>query len=207
MKHHILLAIFLITHLHAADGQRFDLSKRASEIDPRAKEHPEIKFTFTDDKGKPADLQHAVVDTRVPSQGKLVIWLMGHNQGLFERIASYGYHGIQPHYSNGWFAGLTKTQYEDGSGTAIGKVRLEAATGEDFSPLVSIPRPDGMMARSLQLVKWLVKENPDAVSHRRWPWPAVGEGHHERHLARQHHSGPFCHAPEGGPRSHVLRSA
>ncbi len=59
---------------------------------------------------------------------------MGHNQGLFERIASYGYHGIQPHYSNGSFAGLTKTQYEDSSGTAIGKIRFEAATGEDFSP-------------------------------------------------------------------------
>jgi hypothetical protein len=89
-----------------------------------------------------------------------VIWLMAHNQGLFERISSYGYHGIQPHYSNGWFAGLTKSQYEDGSGTAIGKVRLEAATGEDFSPLVSIPKPDGMKERALQFVKWLEKENP-----------------------------------------------
>jgi hypothetical protein len=161
MKHLLITFLILGSQLHAAEGQRFDLSKRASEIDPRAKEHPEIKFTFTDDKGKPADLQHAVVDTRVPSQGKLVIWLMGHNQGLFERISSYGYHGIQPHYSNGWFAGLTKTQYADGSGTAIGKVRLEAATGEDFSPLVNIPKPDGMMDRSLQFVKWLVKENPD----------------------------------------------
>jgi hypothetical protein len=62
-----------------------------------------------------------------------VIWLVGHNQGLFERIASYGYHGIQPHYPNGSFAGLTKTQYADSSGTAIGKIRFEAATGEDFS--------------------------------------------------------------------------
>jgi hypothetical protein len=158
---HLILIILLSSQLSAADAQRFDLSKRASEIDPRAKEHTEIKFSFTDDKGKPADVQHAVVDTRVPSQGKLVIWLMGHNQGLFERISSYGYHGIQPHYSNGWFAGITKTQYEDGSGTVLGKIRLEAATGEDFSPLVNIPKPDGMMERSLQFVKWLAKENPD----------------------------------------------
>jgi hypothetical protein len=157
----ILFTSLLVTHLHAAEIQRFDLSKRASEIDPRAKEHPEIKFTFTDDKGKPADLQHAVVDTRVPSQGKLVIWLMGHNQGLFERISSYGYHGIQPHYSNGWFAGITKAQYEDGSGTVLGNIRLEAATGDDHSPLVNIPKPDGMMERSLQFVKWLVKANPE----------------------------------------------
>ncbi|RFC46154.1 MAG: hypothetical protein DVB28_000158 [Verrucomicrobia bacterium] len=105
LKFLIIGALLLGRHLQAAEPHRYDLTKRASEIDPQAREHPEIKFTFTDDKGKPADLQHAVVDTRVPSQGKLVIWLMGHNQGLFERISSYGYHGIQPHYSNGWFAG------------------------------------------------------------------------------------------------------
>jgi hypothetical protein len=158
-----MLAVTLLLGSHplAAEPQRYDLAKRASEIDPQAREHAEIKFTFTDDKGKPADLQHAAVDTRVPWQGKLVIWLMGHNQSLFDRVASYGYHGIQPHYSNGWFAGVTREQYEDGTGTAIGKIRLEAATGEDHSPLVNIPKPDGMMERSLQFVKWLVKENPD----------------------------------------------
>jgi hypothetical protein len=172
MKHFLIALLILGSQLHAAEGQRFDLSKRASDIDPQAKEHPEIKFTFMDDKGKPADLQHAVVDTRVTSQGKLVIWLMGHNQGLFERISSYGYHGIQPHYSNGWFAGLTKTQYEDGSGTAIGKVRLEAATGEDFSPLVNIPKPDGIMERSLQFVKWLATENPEG----RWEQFITADG-------------------------------
>ena len=161
MKHLFITTFICCSQLSAAEPQRFDLSKRASEIDARAKEHPAIKFTFNDEKGKPADLQHAVVDTRVPSQGKLVIWLMAHNQGLFERISSYGYHGIQPHYSNGWFAGVAKEQYENSDGTVLGKIRLEAATGEDFSPLVDIPKPDGMMERSLQFVKWLAKENPD----------------------------------------------
>jgi hypothetical protein len=154
-------ALLFTFQLQAVEPRRFDFSKRASEIDPQSKEHPEIKFGFTDDKGKPSDLQHAVVDTRVPSQGKLVIWLMGHNQGLFERIASYGYHGIQPHYANGWFAGITKAQQEGGDGTVLGNIRLEAATGEDFSPLVHIPKPDGMMERAFQFVKWLEKENPD----------------------------------------------
>ncbi len=139
--------------------QHYDLSARASEIDSRAKEHPEISFVFNDDKGKPKDLQHAVVDTQVPSQGKLVIWLMGHNQGLFERISGYGLHGIQPHYANGWFSGVSKEALNDG--TSLGKIRLEAATGEDHSPLVEIPKPDGMKERSLQFVKWLVKENPE----------------------------------------------
>ena len=138
--------------------QRYDLSRRASEIDPRAKEHPEIKFVFADAKGKVQDLQHAVVDTRVKPRGQLVIWLMGHNQGLFERISGYGLHGIQVHYANGWFGGLTAKDRDDG--TSLGKIRLEAATGEDFSPLVDIPHPDGMMERALQFVKWLAKEHP-----------------------------------------------
>ena len=161
MKNLIAAALLLCSTLGAAEPKRFDLAKRASEIDSRAKEHPAIKFTFTDEKGKPTDLQHAVVDTRVSLQGKLVIWLMAHNQGLFERISSYGYHGIQPHYSNGWFAGVAKSQYENSDGTVLGKIRLEAATGEDFSPLVDIPKPDGMMERSLQFVRWLAKENPE----------------------------------------------
>ena len=42
----------------------------------------------------------------------------------------------------------------------LGKIRLEAATGEDFSDVVNIPKPDGMMERALQFVKWLAHENP-----------------------------------------------
>jgi hypothetical protein len=138
--------------------QPYELTKRASEIDPRAQEHPELNFVFADKNGKVTDLQHAVVDTRVAPQGKLVIWLMGHNQGLFERISSYGLHGIQVHYANGWF-GLLDPQDRD-DGVSLGRIRLEAATGEDHSPLVEIPRPDGLMERSLQLVKWLAREHP-----------------------------------------------
>jgi hypothetical protein len=148
------------TPANAADqnAKRYDLTKRASEIDPRAREHPEIEFVFTDAKGKIKDLQHAVVDTRVKSQGKLVIWLMGHNGGLFERISGYGLHGIQVSYANGWFGGIKKEQITNDH--ILGDIRLEAATGEDHSPLVNIPFADGMMERSLQFVKWLAKENP-----------------------------------------------
>lgn len=138
---------------------RFDLSVRASKINPRGKEHPELGFVFADAQGKPQDLQHAVVDTRAASRGHLVIWLMGHNQGLFERISGYGLHGIQPHYANRWFSKIDPTARDDG--TTLGKIRLEAATGEDHSPLVTIPKPDGMAERSIQFVKWLAKENPD----------------------------------------------
>src|SRR4051794_99739 len=69
--------------------QRYELSARASQIDPRAKEHPEIDFVFSK-QDKPADTERAMVDTGVKPQGKLVIWLMGYSGPLFERVSSYG---------------------------------------------------------------------------------------------------------------------
>jgi len=149
------VANYLTTHLL----QRFERTARASEIDPAAAEHPEIGFVFADDKGKPQDIEHALVDRRVASRGQLVIWLMGHNQALFDRLASYGLHAIQPHYANRWFGILDAKDRDDG--TSLGKVRLEAATGEDHSPLVVIPQPDGMATRSLRFVQWLARENPE----------------------------------------------
>jgi len=115
--------------------------------------------------GKASDLERAMVDTRVQSEGKLVIWLMGYNPALFERLAGYGLHAIQPHYANGWFGKLSR-QAPAGDDTFLGKIRLEAATGEDFSEVVSIPKPDGMQERAYQLVKWLVKQNPQG----RWEY-------------------------------------
>jgi hypothetical protein len=156
----VALAAFLLPAAAAEPGRRFDLAKRASEIDATAAEHPEIGFTFTDPKtGKPFDLQHAVVDTSVPPQGRLVIWLMDHSPGLFDRIAGYGLHGIQVSYANRWF-GTLKPEVRD-SGDVLGKIRLEAATGEDFSPLVSIPKPDSLRERARQFLLWLDKENPE----------------------------------------------
>ena len=138
--------------------QRYELSARASQVDPRAKEHPEIDFVFTKD-GRPSDLERAAVDTRVAPQGKLVIWLMGYNSALFERLTGYGLHAIQVHYANGWFGKLSRQAPSD-DGKYLGKIRLEAATGQDFSQAVDIPGPDGMQERAIQFVKWLAKENP-----------------------------------------------
>jgi hypothetical protein len=140
--------------------QQYKLRARASEIDSRVKAHPEIGFLFEDGKGKPADFQHASVDTRVKPRGKLVIWMMSHNGQLFDRINSYGLHAIQPHYANKWFS---KCCGEKPVGeNCRGNIRLEAATGMDFSDDVAIPKADGMMERAVQFVKWLDKENPQA---------------------------------------------
>jgi hypothetical protein len=137
-----------------AETSRVVLKARASELDARARPHPEIDFVFEKD-GKPQDVQHASVDTGVKMEGKLVIWLMGHSEGLFERLNRYGLHAIQVHYANKWFGKLKPADR-----MARGKVRLEAATGRDVSDQIDIPEPDGMMARAHQFVKWLAKEHP-----------------------------------------------
>jgi len=143
-----------------AKPQHYQLTARASRIDRRVRAHPEIGFLIDTPDGKPADLQHASVDTRIKPRGKLVIWLMSHNRQLFDRINSYGLHAIQVHYANRWFSVCCR---ENPVGEHCrGNIRLEAATGQDFSDDVNIPEPDGMMERSLQFVKWLAKENPQA---------------------------------------------
>ena len=139
--------------------QQYNLIGRASEIDPRCKAHPEIDFLIESKPGVPADMQHASVDTRVAPRGKLVIWLMGHNQQLFDRLASYGLHAIQVHYANRWFSICCR---ENPVGEHCrGNIRLEAATGQDFSDDVDIPGPDGMMERAFQFVKWLDQKHPE----------------------------------------------
>ena len=137
---------------------KVELSVRAREINPDAKEYPEINYTFTKVKDKYQDMQHAIVDTSVPSRDRLVIWLMSYNPELSEYLASLGLHLIQPHYANRWFSTVPKDTHD--TGECLGDIRLEAAIGEDHSPFVDIPKPDGLAARSLNFVKWLAMENP-----------------------------------------------
>ncbi|QDV21902.1 BPSS1187 family protein [Aureliella helgolandensis] len=137
--------------------QRYTLRVRASEIDSRVKEYPEIGFVFGSDK-KPADLEFASVDTRVAPQGKLAIWLMGHNQGLFERLNDYGVHAIGVSYARQWFGKLCRPRPSDAY--ARGRIRLEAATGLDFSDELDLLPPDGAAERTRQLLLWLSSENP-----------------------------------------------
>lgn len=132
------------------------ITKRASEIDKRTKEYPEINFVFADASDKPMDTEVAVVDTSVPTKGQLVLWLMGYGEDLASRVTSYGLHYMQVSYANRWFSTLTKEQHDHGD--TIGRIRLEAATGEDHSPLVAIARPDSMEERAYQFVRALSEE-------------------------------------------------
>lgn len=142
-----------------AQPQRFEFSVRASELDPRVQAHPEIGFVL-EKNGKPDDVERASVDTRVQLRGRLVVWLMAHNQGLSEGLNALGLHYLQPHYARHWFSILKPTDR-----MARGQVRLEAATGEDVSDQIDIPKPDGMQERVFQMVRWLAQENPQGRWH------------------------------------------
>lgn len=154
----LVLVPAMLSHAAEAPSGLVVLKERASVIDSRVREHPEIGFVFTDAKGKTLDLEHGVLDPRVPPRGKLVIWLMGYNPLLMERVAGYGYHAIQVSYANQWFGKVPKDALSDG--ISLGKIRLEAATGDDYGPRVTIPKPDGMMERAFQFVQWLDRKHP-----------------------------------------------
>lgn len=154
--------------LHAAESapatppdpalKRYEFSARASQIDPLARQYPEINFLFGTD-AKPEDLQHACVDTRVPPTGKLVIWLMAPNKELFARLSSFGMHAIDVHYARGWF-GKLYAGAPPKDDLFLSKIRLEAATGDDCSDAVAIAKPDCIMQRAIAFVRWLALENP-----------------------------------------------
>ena len=143
-----------------------ELSARASEIDPRTKSYPDIDFLLERD-NKPTDIGHACVlpPTSKPNspqkQNKLVIWMMGHSPELFHFLADQGFHVLRVHYANGWFNRFGKDPHPEDP-MALGRIRLEAATGEDHSPLVAIDHPDGMQERVRQFLLWLHQHDPES---------------------------------------------
>lgn len=137
--------------------QAYRLSERASVVDPRAKAHPEIHFPLDKD-GQPKDVQSAYIDTRVPPRGRLVVALTGGGR-LFSLTQELGLHAVRIPYADGWFNLFSRGEPRE---TWRGDIRLEAATGEDFSPLVDIPRPDGLEERTYRFVQWLAEKNPQA---------------------------------------------
>jgi hypothetical protein len=149
--------------------QAYQLKARASEIDTRCKPHPEIDFVF-EKGGKPADVENASVDTHVAPRGQLVVWLMGHNQVLADKVNSYGLHYIQVNYANGWFAKLNTEPANDPQ--HLGNIRLEATAGVDASKDIDIPAPDSMKERAFQFVKHLAKTHPQG----RWEFFLTKDG-------------------------------
>lgn len=159
MKSPALTALLTLAFALPTMAEPIVTKARASELDPEAREYPKIDFVFGTDE-KPADLQHASVDLDVRDRGELVIWLMGYNSRLFERLNAYGIHAIQPHYANKWFS---KVCLENPVGeNSRGNMRLEAATGDDYHHEVDIQKPDGMMERARKFLIHLDEKQPRA---------------------------------------------
>lgn len=154
-----LLILLMFAMPLVAEGKKFKITARASEIDPRTKEYPEIGFVFSE-MGKVTDRQLAMTDTAVPSTGRLVIWLMEPPEPLFERLNSYGHHAIQVTYARQWFGKMDKLR-KPGNDDHFSGLRLESATGNNHSSLIDIAHPDGLMERSYQFVKYLTQKNPE----------------------------------------------
>lgn len=173
-----VLAFLMLAPLRGAEAalkftdpspQAYHLTARASEVDPRCRPHPEASFLLEKD-GKPADVQHADVDTRVEPRGQLVVWLMGQNTTLADRLNSYGLHHIQISYANGWFAKLNTEPADDSQ--HLGNIRLEATAGVDASKSIDIPVPDSMKERAFQFVRHLAKVHPQG----RWDFFLTKDG-------------------------------
>lgn len=163
------LVFFQLTALIADQGlaqdrnrsARVELSARASELDPAVRSYPEIDFLLEKD-GKPQDVGHACRNPSAPVKKRLVVWMMGYSPELFHFLADEGFHVLRVHYANGWFNRFGKEPPPEDR-YALGKIRLEAATGEDFSELVAIEKPDGMQHRVLELLLWLSRKDPDGM--------------------------------------------
>lgn len=147
----------------------YHTSARASVIDPRCRSHPEINFVFEKD-GKPTDTENADVDTRVKPRGQCVIWLMGYNPLLAERLNQYGLHSIQVAYAREWFNQLNTNPKDDTQ--HLGNIRCEVLTGLDTSKFVQIPLADSMQERAYQFIKFLAKNQPTA----RWDYFLKSDG-------------------------------
>ncbi len=164
MKHALPALLCLVAASAAAapvkfndpQPQAYHLSARASEVDPAAKSYPEIDFNL-ESKGKPADLQLADVDTRVAPRGQLVVWLMGHNPVIAEKVNGYGYHHLSVHYARGWFSKLNTVPPDT---QHLGNIRLEATAGVDATKAVDIAAADSAKGRATRFVQWLVKKHP-----------------------------------------------
>ena len=154
----ILLSLLIFHSLSQAENGIHEFKIRALEVDPTACAYPEIGFLITDQKGKPADYQHARVDTSVKSRDRLVIWNMSYQPELARLLNSYGLHVIQVHYARHWFSICCKERPVGEN--CRGNMRLEAATGEDHSPEVKILERDSLKGRAVRFVKHLAKKNP-----------------------------------------------
>ena len=109
------------------------------------------------------DEERAVVDTRVPLTGKLVVFLMGANNhptqfaAMHEELAARGYHVLAPDYFNVYENGKYKALCDagDGDDDCHDKLRLETWDGQDRSAHIAVSAADSVSGRISALLRYL----------------------------------------------------
>lgn len=121
-------------------------------------------FSFKADEADPAAAlalgdELAQLDTTVPLQGRLVVYL--HGAGAPETCGSYahgellagmGFHVIHPCYVSDYGV--------NNCGDDIGGCRLEAFEGVDHHPFINIPPPDSIETRIVKMLEHLQAMHP-----------------------------------------------
>jgi hypothetical protein len=111
------------------------------------------------------ELQYAHLDTRAEPIGKLVFFLSGFTntpaawRDHGRQIAGYGFHVVEPHYSNAWSCG-------DMGGSCNEDTRWEALTGEDTSTVLATSRADSAEGRVVTILLHLADVHPGGD----WGW-------------------------------------
>jgi len=139
-----------------------------------------------------------------------MIWLMGYNDALFERVNSYGYHAIQVSYANQWFGKLCQPAPKKRSCPRRYPFRGFDRRGCSAMRSTFLSRTRSWNAPD-QFVKHLAEEHEDG----RWKqfltkdgkgllWEKVTLSGARRRI---HHGGALCDASKGRSRRDVLRPA
>ncbi len=128
-----------------SDPQLYEFELEPADLDPSVVDNIET--------------QYAHLDTRAEPVGKLVFFLSGftntpaawRNHG--RHLASYGFHVVEPHYSNGWSCGGM-------GGSCNADTRWEALTGEDTSTVLDTSRADSAEGRVVTMLLHLAEVHP-----------------------------------------------
>lgn len=137
----------------ASDGPRVDRSN------PKLYE---LHFTAKEADSEAARVlgnEYAYLDTRVPSAGKLVVYLHGAgdftncgNGPLGTLVAGWGFHWFGPCYLSNYGV--------ENCGSDIEGCRMEAFEGVDHHAFVQIPPPDSIERRIVRGLRRLASQNP-----------------------------------------------
>jgi hypothetical protein len=111
--------------------------------------------------------EYAVLDTRVPAAGKLVVYLVGANnkpasgRPMMQELAAMGFHVVAPMYANPDIRPYCAPD-KDADEDCHAKLRLEAFEGTPQSPHLEVSRANSAEGRVVRMLAHLDRIQPGA---------------------------------------------